>query len=192
LAIIALASTVQSVGELLKTRRVTQKKDVRMTNNLRPIEIRCFLEQLSAAIQLDQIHVDSLPDHAFASAYSEDMWRIWRRGHLVFISKLLSTAEAMSSLTLKQLSYVTSSHDPSLIGASILELLAEVVSGSCPEEDLATSELLFKIVIKELATQRGVGGNRVNAHESITRWLPSTDPLSIVRDPECGYDQMLC
>jgi len=103
-----------------------------MIKALTPEDIRTFLKRMSTAIELDQIHVDTLPPERFSPVYNDGMWRAWRRDHRVFIDKLLLTAVAIPPAMLRELTRIAITREPELIGRVVLELFAEVVSGSCP------------------------------------------------------------
>jgi hypothetical protein len=62
-----------------------------MTKTLMPEDIRDLLTGFVAAIELDQIRVDALPPKKFHPAYSDSMWRNWRRHHIDYINRLLLT-----------------------------------------------------------------------------------------------------
>jgi hypothetical protein len=158
-----------------------------MIKTLTPEDIRTFLKRLSTAIELDQVHVDALPPERFSPEYSDGMWRTWRRDHRVFIGKLLLTADAIPPAMLRELTGLAITHEPELIGDVVLELCAEVVSGSCPPEDIGTAECFFGQLIKQLSDQPEGNRRHESAQGSLLQWLPVNDPLRIAQDPECGY-----
>src|ERR1700676_3314887 len=159
-----------------------------MVETLAPKDIQHFLKQLSATIQLDQVRVDALPPESFSPAYSDSMWRAWRRDHRIFINELLSTAYTIPPVMLSELTRLTVTREPALIGSVVLELFAEVVSGSCPREELGTAERFIGWLIKHLSDQPEGNPRHEGARASILQWLPVIDPLRIAKDPECGYD----
>ena len=110
-----------------------------LTEMLAPEDIQNFLKRLSAAIELDQVNVDALPPERFSIAYSDSMWRKWRHDHRMFIEKLLLTADAIPPVMLKQLTGIATGYEPAFVGSVVLELFAEIVSGSCAE-DFGTAE----------------------------------------------------
>jgi hypothetical protein len=160
-----------------------------MIKTLTPKDIRNFLKRLSNAIELDQVHVDALPPERFSPAYSDSMWRDWRHGHRVFIDELLLTADAIPPAMLSELTGIAITYEPALIGSVLLEIFAEVVSGSCAREDLGTSERFFGWLIKQVSQQPKGNLRHKGAPASILRWLPVSDPLRIAQDPECGYGE---
>ncbi|MGY4177655.1 hypothetical protein ACVIHH_002946 [Bradyrhizobium sp. USDA 4518] len=152
---------------------------------LTPEDIRNFLKQLSVAIELDQSSVDALPPERFSIEYDDDMWRAWRREHRLHIEKLLCTADAIPPVMLWRLTGVAIGYEPALVGNTLLELFAEVAAGGC--EDLATAETFFGVLIKQMSGQAKRSSRRGSARTSMLQWLPTTDPLRIAQDPECGY-----
>jgi hypothetical protein len=162
-----------------------------MIEKLTSKDIRNFLKRLSAAIELDQVHVDALPAERFSPAYSDSMWRAWRHDHRVFIDKLLLTADAIPPAVLDELTGIAITNKPALAGSVVLELFAEVVSGSCLEADLGTADRFFGGLIKQLRDHPEGSPGLEGARASIVKWLPVADPLRIAQDPECGYGQPL-
>jgi hypothetical protein len=150
-------------------------------------DIRTFLERLCSAIETDQIRVDSMSSYAFMPVYSDDTWRIWRHDHLAFIGRLLATVDAVSSITLGRVSEAARSQEPHHVGRVLLELFADVVSGSVSEEDLGTAERFFALVTTASATQPSTNRQGYDVRSSINQWFPFADPLDIAKDPECGY-----
>ena len=160
-----------------------------MIKALTPEDIRTFLKRMSTAIELDQIHVDTLPPERFSPVYNDGMWRAWRRDHRVFIDKLLLTAVAIPPAMLRELTRIAITREPELIGRVVLELFTEVVSGSCPLEYLGTAERFFCWLIEQLRDQPEGKLRHESARASILQWLPVADPLRIAQDPECSYSQ---
>jgi hypothetical protein len=160
-----------------------------LTETLAPQDIQNFLKRLSAAIELDQVNVDALPPERFSIAYSDSMWRTWRHDHRVFIDKLLLTADAIPPLMLKQLTGIATAYEPAFVGSVVLELFAEIVSGSCAE-DFGTAERFFGRLIKQTTEQRKGSSRHEGAQASILKWLSVADPLRIAQDPECRYGQV--
>jgi hypothetical protein len=148
-------------------------------------DVKDFLEQLSAAIVLDQVYVDSLPPETFSPMYDDDLWRTWRCGHRAYLEKLLSTAYTIQPVMLARLTKIATVHEPAVVGKVVLEHLALVVGG-CMAEDFGTAERFFSWLIEEMKETRKCG-RRYDARASILRWLPINDPLRISRDPECAY-----
>ncbi|MVT64860.1 hypothetical protein GPL21_07035 [Bradyrhizobium pachyrhizi] len=157
-----------------------------LTKILTPKDIKTFLNRLAAAIERDQVNVDALPRERFSIAYNDSMWRSWRQDHRDYIEKLLSTVEAIPPVVLKQLTEIAAAYEPELVGGAMLELFAEVVSGSSAE-DVGSAERFFGALIKEMSGQRKRIYHHVNAPESVMQWLEPADPLRIARDPECQY-----
>lgn len=145
-----------------------------------------FLERFSTAIEHDQVYVDGLPSERFSTTYSDSMWREWRQRHRKFIVELLLTTDAIPPVTLWQLTGIAIAYEPALVGSVVLELFAEVVSGSCAE-DFGVAECFFGWLIDQMAEQRKGRSRYEGAHASILTWLPTVDPLRIARDPDCGY-----
>jgi hypothetical protein len=159
-----------------------------LTENLTPADIQDFLRQLSTAIELDQVNVDALPPESFSIEYSDSMWRTWRQDHRAYIEKLLSTADAIPPVMLKQMTEIATAYEPAHVGSILQALFAEVVSGSCAE-DLGTAERFFSALIAEMSGQRKGAPRHRSAQASILQWLPPTDPLRIAQDPE-GQSQV--
>ena len=160
-----------------------------MTEALTRADIRDLLRGFGAAIELDQLRVDAMPAAKFQPSYNDSMWRGWRGGHISYVNKLLSTVDAIPSPMLRELTGIAITYEPEVIGHIALELFADVVSGSWPQEELGTAERLFGWLIKQVGEQSEGGPRHQSARISILQWLPVTDPLRIARDPECGYGQ---
>ncbi|SEI20460.1 hypothetical protein [Tardiphaga sp. OK245] len=153
-------------------------------------EIKDFLKRLSITIELDQRRVDGLPLERFSPEYSQMMWRDWRRHHRDFIDKkLLPTADAISPAVLNELTEIALACEPTRIGDVMLELFAEVASGSCSDGELESAEQFFARLIKQLRDAPVSSFRHVGSQAAIMQWLPIVDPLLISRDPECGYRQ---
>ena len=72
------------------------------------------------------------------------MWRSWRLDHRMFIKKLASTTGiAIPPVMVWQLTGIAVGYEPALVGSVLLELFAEIVSGSCCAEDFETATLLW-------------------------------------------------
>jgi hypothetical protein len=159
-----------------------------MTNALTPEDIRTLLNGLSVAIELDQVYVDSLPPERFSPMYTDGMWRDWRRNHRKFIDRLLLSVDSIPPLMLRELSRIAVTHKAELVGRVLLELFADVASGSCSVDDLGTSRSFFGSLVNQTKALSN-GDRHESARVAILRWLPLHDPLRIARDPECGYGQ---
>jgi hypothetical protein len=160
-----------------------------MTETLTHADIRDLLRGFGAAIELDQLRVDAMPAAKFQPPYNDSMWRGWRGGHISYTNKLLSTVDAIPSAMLRELTGIAVTYEPELIRHIALELFAEVVTGSCPQEELGTAERFFGWLIKQVGAQSEGRPRHQGARTSILQWLPVTDPLRIAQDPECGYGQ---
>jgi hypothetical protein len=154
---------------------------------LAPTDIKNFLKQLAAAIELDQVRVDVLPQESFAPEYNDSMWRAWRRDHRRVIEELLSTADRIPPAMLSELTRLAITREPVLIGSAVLEFFAEVVCGACPRERLGTAERFIGWLTANLSNQPEGKPRHESARASILQWLPVIDPLRIAQDPECGY-----
>jgi hypothetical protein len=157
-----------------------------MTETLTPKDIQDLLTMLSVAIELDQVLVDELPAERFSLEYNDAMWREWRRNHRYFIDQLVVTADMMEPGTLSELTRLSITHEPGPIGTTVLEILAEIVSGSCGEE-LSTAQSFFGHLITQIRGNEKSGVRREDPRISILRWFPMRDPLRIGQDPECAY-----
>src|SRR6478672_3921976 len=110
-----------------------------MTKTLTPEDIRDLLTGFVAAIELDQIRVDALPPEKFHPAYSDSMWRNWRRHHIDYINRLLLTVNTIPSALLQELARLAITFEPAVVQETVLDLFADATSGSCAEE-LETAE----------------------------------------------------
>ena len=158
-----------------------------MVDTLTPKDLKNFLERLSVAIALDQAHVDALPAERFSPQYNDAMWRDWRHGHRVFIGQLVLTADTMKPATLNELTKLSITREPGLIGSVMLELFAEIASGGCSQEDCGNAEQFFGWLIEQTRGGAKSKSRREGARISMLQWLPLIDPLRIAQDPECGY-----
>jgi hypothetical protein len=145
-----------------------------------------LLKRACNAIEFDQVLVDTSPAGSFSSAYNDSMWRSWRSDHRVLIERLASTVDKIPPAMLRELTELATTCEPAIAGETMLELCAEIVSGSCPEEDFGSAELFFGEIIRQLNAQ-SKGPGHESARASILRWLPVVDPLRIAQDPECAY-----
>jgi hypothetical protein len=157
-----------------------------MIDTLTLKDIQNFLKRLSVAIALDQAHVDALPAERFSPQYDDAMWRDWRHGHRAFIDQLVLTADTMEPATLNELTKLSITRDPGLIGGVMLEIFAEIVCGSCSQEDCGSAEQFFGWLIEQVR-DRAESKSRAGARISMLQWLPLIDPLRIAQDPECAY-----
>lgn len=157
-----------------------------MTQTLSHQQIRKLFRDFSEAIQLDQHRVDALPAAQFHPQYNDAMWRAWRADHVSYIGHLLSTVEAMPYALLAELATMATTYDPMVVGREALELFADAVSGSCPEE-LTDAENFFGWLIKAVRRRRSGRRRSVSAKDAMAKWLVRDDPLRIAEDPECQY-----
>ncbi|SFM13556.1 hypothetical protein SAMN03159423_5565 [Bradyrhizobium sp. NFR13] len=161
-----------------------------MTKTLIIQDIKDFLKRLSITIELDQHRVDGLPPERFSPEYSQRMWHDWRCHHRDFIDKkLLATADAISPAVVNGLTEIALAYEPARVGDVMLELFAEVASGSCSDGELETAEQFFARLIEQTRDAPVSNFRRVGSQAAIMQWLPIVDPLLIARDPECGYRQ---
>jgi hypothetical protein len=130
-----------------------------------------------------------MPAANFKAPYNDRMWRGWRSDHISYINKLLSSVDRIPPAMLKELTWIAMTYEPKVIGHVALELFADAVSGSCPEEELATAEGFFGWLIKQAGDDSQHSPRSQGARSSVLQWLAVTDPLRIARDPECGYGQ---
>jgi hypothetical protein len=157
-----------------------------MTKTLAHDDILKFLTNFSAAIELDQCRVDALPAADFHPQYNDEMWRVWRADHMSYIKRLVSTVEAVPSALLMELTTVATTYDPMVVGREALDLFADAVSGSCPEE-LTTVENFFSWLIKGVRRHSSGRRRSASAKSAMAKWLADSDPLRIAEDPECQY-----
>ena len=160
-----------------------------MSETLVAKDARNLLKRVANAIEFDQVLVDTLPAEAFSPAYNDGMWRNWRRDHSSFVNRLASTVNRIPPAMLSELTRIATTCEPALVGQTMLELLAEIVGGCCPEEDYASAKLFFGEIIRQLnaAQSKGAPPQHESARAAILRWLPVVDPLRIAQDPECAY-----
>jgi hypothetical protein len=158
-----------------------------MTKTLTHADIHDFLKIVGASIELDQLRVDAVPSTFLQPPYNDEMWRIWRVGHVAYINKLLPTVDAMPGAMLGDLAGIATAYEPKVIGQIVLELFADAVSGSCPGPELATAERLFGWLIKQANDGVGRKQRKRDAKVALLKWLPVNDPLKIALDEECEY-----
>jgi hypothetical protein len=158
----------------------------RMTKTLTPEDIRDLLTGFVAAIELDQIRVDALPPEKFHPAYSDSMWRNWRRHHIDYINRLLLTVNTIPSALLQELARLAITFEPAVVQETVLDLFADATSGSCAEE-LETAALFFGWLIKDVSDRPAGPPANCDSRALLMQWLAVDDPLRIAEDPECGY-----
>jgi len=159
-----------------------------MSETLVSKDVGNLLKRALTAIEFDQVLVNTLPAGSFSPAYNDGMWRSWRSDHSSFINRLASTVNRIPPAMLSELTGLATTCEPAIAGTTMLELLALIVSGSCPEEEFASAKLFFGEIIRQLNAQsKGVPPQHESARASILRWLPVVDPLRIAQDPECAY-----
>jgi hypothetical protein len=112
--------------------------------------IRDLLIGFAAAIELDQVRIDALPPEKFHPGCDDRMWRRWRRKHLEYIDRLLTTTNEILSTRLKELSQVAVAYEPAVVGQIALELFADAASGGRQEEELETAGLFFGWLIRDV------------------------------------------
>ena len=112
-----------------------------MVKTITPEDIRDLLGGFAAAIELDQLRVDALPPEKFHPLYSDSLWRSWRRDHITYINKLLTTVSVIPPAVLEELTRITITCEPAVVGQFAADLLAEEVCGNCcpPEEPVRAS-----------------------------------------------------
>jgi hypothetical protein len=158
-----------------------------VTKALARDDIRDFLNQFAATIMRDQVDVDALPPEKFDPQYNGDMWLACRLNHLAYLNTLLTTLDTITPNLLEELTRIAVTKKPVTVQRTVIELLAECASGSCPREDVATARLFFDRLIHELSDSTKAIPTARDAKTSMFLWLAATDPLRISRDPECGY-----
>jgi hypothetical protein len=160
-----------------------------MVKTITPEDIRDLLGGFAAAIELDQLRVDALPPEKFHPGYSDSMWRAWRRDHITYINKLLTTVSAIPPAVLEDLTRIAITCEPAVVGQIALDLFAEGASGSCRQEELDTAALFFRWLIEQVSDRSEGKPIDRDPRPLMFQWLPVTDPLRISQDPECGYGQ---
>jgi hypothetical protein len=158
-----------------------------MTDILQRADIETVLRRFSAAIERDQLRTDAMPRSKFHPSYDGAMWQDWRRGHRIYLNRLVSTVVDMPLVTIEKLSTIARSHNPEFVRAMILEILSEVVSGCCDRDEYATAGQLFENLIKQVHERARATARDQNATVSLARWFPLSDPLRLALDPECLY-----
>jgi hypothetical protein len=152
-------------------------------------DIRDLLIGFAAAIELDQIRVDALPPNRFHPAYSDGMWRRWRRNHIDYVDYLLPTVQAMPPALLKQLTELALTYEPTGVRAAALNLFSHAASEGCPWEEIDTASLFFGWLTKEVSDNDAASHLNGDARTLMRQWLTVADPLWIAKDSECGYGQ---
>jgi hypothetical protein len=158
-----------------------------MTDILQREDIEPVLRRFSAAIERDQLRIDATPRAKFHPSYDGAMWRDWRRGHRIYLNRLVSTVVDIPLVTLEKLSTIARSYKPEFIRAVILEILSEVVGGCCDQDEYATAGQLFENLIKQVQERTRATARDQSAKVSLARWFPLSDPLRIAGDRECLY-----
>jgi hypothetical protein len=158
-----------------------------MSKKIASNDIRNFLKRVSTAIEFDQVLVDTLPAERFSPAYSDGLWRAWRRDHCAYVDRLASTVDKIPPAMLSELTGIATTYEPALVGKIVVELFALIVGGCCPAEDYGSAELFFGEIIRQLNAQSKGAPRNEGAKASISQWLPVVDPLGIAQDPECAY-----
>lgn len=154
-------------------------------------DVRNLLAVFVAAIELDQMRVDALPQRAFHERYSDNMWRIWRRCHLEYANLLLSTVDAIQPATLEKLAWLATNYDPKVVRERAIDLFGAAASEDIVREEVATAELFFNLLVKDVSSGSEGMQSGQDARALMMQWLSVTDPLQIAGDPECGYRQYL-
>jgi hypothetical protein len=149
-----------------------------------------LLAGYSAAIQLDQIYVDTLPIERFHPYYDDGMWRRYRRRHVDLIDQLLSTVERMPQELLEELARLTISYIPAVVEDVIIDLFSFVATDESSAEEFGNATLFFNGLIKDVSHRAPELPFSDDASMLMEQWLVSNDPLRIARDPECGYDNL--
>jgi hypothetical protein len=99
--------------------------------------------------------VDALPAAKFHPQYNDSTWRRWRKDHISYIDRLLSTVDVIPQAILGDLTGIAITYEPELVGNIALELFAEAVSNRCPKE-LGTAELLLACLVRQVGQQAEV------------------------------------
>ena len=161
-----------------------------MVKTITADDIRDLLGGFAAAIELDQLRVDALPLEKFHPGYTDSMWRAWRRDHVTYINKLLTTVSVIPLAVLEELTRIAITCEPAVVGQIAIDLFAEGASGSCLQEELDTAALFFRWLIEQVS-DRSSEGEPIDRDPRpfMFQWLPVTDPLRIAQDPESGYGQ---
>ncbi|MCC8948544.1 hypothetical protein H8A97_26385 [Bradyrhizobium sp. Arg62] len=160
-----------------------------LTEQLTSGDVQTFLKQLSTAIELDQVNVDSLPRESFSTTYDDSRWRTWRHDHRTYIEKLLPTVDAIPPVMLEKMTEIAATYEPAHVRSILQALFAEIVSG-CRADDLDTAEKFFGALVKEISGQRHGSARHADPRASLLQWLHATDPLRIAHDPEVGHGQV--
>jgi hypothetical protein len=158
-----------------------------VTDMLQHADMETVLSRFIVAIERDQLRVDAMPRTKFDPLYEGTMWRDWRNGHKTCLNRLVSTVADMQPSLLEDLSAVARSYEPGFIRDAILEILSELVSGSCDQDEYATASQFFGGVIDRVRKRTMATARDQSAKVSLARWFPVGNPLRIAADPECNY-----
>jgi hypothetical protein len=154
--------------------------------NITHADIRELFEGFAGAIELDQRRADALPAAKLHPLYNASMWRGWREGHTGYINSLLSTVNAIPTPMLVELTRIAIAYAPENVRQIALELFAEAV-GDSGSEEIKTAEQFFGWLIKHVSERPEVSAPQPDARAAMSLWLSTVDPLTIAKDPECGY-----
>jgi hypothetical protein len=158
-----------------------------VTDMLQHADVETVLRRFNVAIERDQLRVDAIPRERFDPSYDDSMWRDWRNGHRIYLNRLVSTVADMQPSLLEKLSGIARSYKHEFIRTVILEILSEVVSGSCDQEEYATASQLFRNLTEQVQRRAKASARGQCAKVSLARWFPLSDPLRIAADSECQY-----
>ncbi len=158
-----------------------------MTDLLQCSDIETVLKRFGAAIARDQARVDARPREKFHPSYDDAMWRDWRNGHRIYLSRLASTVPDMQLSLLEKVSAIARLHKHEIVRTVILEIFSEVVGGHCDQQEYATASHFFGGLTKQIQRRAKVAARGQCAKVSLARWFPLSDPLRIAADPECLY-----
>ncbi len=86
-----------------------------------------------------------------------------------------------------ELTRIAIAYEPESIRHVAPGLFAEAVGDCCPAE-LGTAEHLFNSLIKEVGERPEVSARQQDARAATLQWFSADDPLTIAKDPECGYE----
>jgi hypothetical protein len=152
-------------------------------------DIRNLFIGFAAAIELDQIRVDSLPASRFHRHYDRGVWVGWRNEHIKFYCQMAATVHDLPAEVLEQLTVVANNYDPKDGAEAVLNISSNLASAF----DESTATGFLKQLITDVCRERKpiaqpAAGSPI---DQILRWFPVEDPLRIAQDEETGYGRLL-
>jgi hypothetical protein len=153
-------------------------------------DIKEFFARFAEAIWVNQKRVDKLLHRTFHRHYDDSRWRSDREDYLSVIVDLSMTVDKMPERLLKRLTELAVNHRPEAVRWPLFNAIGVLAPCGADPGLHSTASRFFSDLIAVVIREEP-NGSPIGDPIDISLWFEYDDPISITRDSECEYGDLL-